>query len=185
MVKLVISAMEKLKPKDVTEEELNTIIVLAEELVNKRPLGALSESGAPRILRAVDFLRAGYAPDLDWENIRIPIATPASAQAWEKLMQLKRQFFEDYCREVRPFREARQKWEEGDAQPFMGQLVLSLEHDLLPDGSWPVARIVGVDNQDPGKIRQVEVLLNGHHYLRDVRTLAPLFAEEQPGERLQ
>ena len=52
--------------------------------------------------------------------------------AWERLLDIKREFWEAYCREVRPFRGVRKKWLEGEARPFKGQLVICLEHDLNP-----------------------------------------------------
>ena len=65
MVKLTKNALTKMQPKYMKEEEFHTLLVLAEEIANKRPLGVVTEEGSPRILRATEFLRAGYAPNLD------------------------------------------------------------------------------------------------------------------------
>ena len=73
----------------------------------------------------------------------------SASRAWDRLLQVKRQFWEDYTHLVRPFREERGKWKGGQAKPQLGQLVLCLQHPLHPDGRWPVGRIVHLDHQDP------------------------------------
>ena len=41
------------------EEEFHTLLVLAEEIANKRPLGMVTEEGSPRILEGYRVPQSG------------------------------------------------------------------------------------------------------------------------------
>ena len=167
--------MAKMSAGKLNDTEFHTLLTMVEDLINQRPLAPLTDDPDDKCLRAVDFLRAAFEPA--WAE-EAPHQKPlTAARAWDRLLQVKRRFWEDYTTLVRPFREERGKWQEGGARPYLGQLVLCLQHPLHTDGRWPVGRIVHLDHDDPLQVRRVKVKVDGKVLPRDIRALAPLFPE--------
>lgn len=155
------------------EDKFNTALCLAEELLNSRPLGVVTDHpDAPEALTPLDFLQTGSATL--WEATDPGAAQGCAAlQQALRLAQLKQTLWQRFASEVLTELEAFPKWKGEGREPKEGEVVVSLTHELVR-GRWPLARVVRVYPGRDDRTRVVEIKLGGKIYTRHAAGLAPI-----------
>ena len=188
MVKVMKTNLKRLlgQPKyTFRDEELHTLIKVAQGYANKRPLHAPSGDPAdPPALTPADFLGTGSRllggiGEMGLENYEAKTRK-------EMLGELTRELWEGLTRDyiLALQRYARLK---GERPVGLGDIVLLLDKDL-PSGRHCLGRVVGVKTNPDGKPRTFEVLHHGKVLVRSSMTLAPLegvLLQEKPNKELE
>ena len=160
--KRAVSAI--LKHADVTDEELQTAFCGAEALINSRPLTYQSADHLDELpLTPNNFLhgQAGgtLAPEL------IDDQPFSLRQRWRRVQELIRHFWRRWMREFLPTLSTASKWFAERRNLTNGDVVLVVDPDT-PRGKWPLGRISAVRPGGDGKVRVVDVRLQGGKLLR-------------------
>ena len=66
-----------------------------------------------------------------------------------------------------------EKWNVGNPEVQEGDLVMVLDeaHDRL---RWPIAKVLGIEKDETGRVQTVRVLFRGTETRRGIRSLAPI-----------
>ena len=160
--KRAVSAI--LKHADVTDEELQTAFCGAEALINSRPLTYQSADHLDELpLTPNNFLhgQAGgtLAPELIDDQ---PLSL---CHRWRRVQELIRHFWRRWMREFLPTLSTTSKWSAERRNLTNGDVVLVVDPDT-PRGKWPLGRISAVHPGGDGKVRVVDVRLQGGKLLR-------------------
>lgn len=122
-----------------TDEALHTLLVVAEGIVNNRPLTELSgDVGELGVLTPnhLLLLRDTACPT--------PPATPdlpPAKQRWRQIQHLADEFWRRWMREYLPLLRARTKWRDARPNVKVGDIVLVADANA-PRSVWPLARVV-------------------------------------------
>ncbi|XP_063994615.1 uncharacterized protein LOC135172511 [Diachasmimorpha longicaudata] len=155
-----------------TYQQLNTLCVKIEGILNSRPLTPMSSDPNDfSALTPAHFLHGGPTTDLpapDWSE------TPSNRLShWQHLEQMKQHFWNRWHKEYLSELNVRHKWTSGSHNINIGSLVL-LRDDNLPPLKWRMGRITEVFPAEDGIIRKVKVKTSTNIMERNVRRLAPL-----------
>jgi len=180
LAKRAISAV--LRDAACSDEELHTALVEAENLVNSRPLTAISEDADDLSPLTPQHFLIGRCV------MPVPLEVSADTEdrvhperRWRVVQRLVRDIWRRWQKELVPLLNVRQRWWKAGRQLKVGDVVLHLEAGA-PRGSWPLARVTKVYPGPDGKVRVVDVLMKGREYRRAISVLAPLECEAQPAE---
>ena len=145
------------------DEDFNTGVVLAEGILNARPIGLISSDPMDaRPLTPAHFLSTGPVSAL------LPVAQQKMALGfrWTALTQLLDQFWETWVQRMRPYLLERNLGRRhGGAQDLLkeGALVVMLDRKLR--GRWPLGRVVQVCPGSSGSANRIcHVKCDGHIY---------------------
>lgn len=159
---------------------LNTLLVVAEGILNNRPITPVSSD--PRDLEPLTpnhlliHRPASVSPGLfSTEN-------PRMNKKWRQVQYLADVFWKRWTREYLPLLRRRTKWQEPQRNVKEGDLVLVLEHQLARN-QWPVGRVLAVHTGADGLVRSVRLRVRGNIVVRPISKLSIL--EEASGERPQ
>lgn len=156
-----------------TFEELNTVLIKIEGLLNSRPLCPLREDPQDWDTLTPGHLLIG-APLHSLPKKEDEVLDPRSR--WKGVQQRTRAMWERWRKEYLHHLQQRTRWTKKDVSPAVGELVIMIER-RTPIGVWPVARVSDVHPGTDGVVRVVTVRTpSGQCHKRSVRTLAPLFA---------
>ncbi|KAL0810543.1 hypothetical protein ABMA28_010663 [Loxostege sticticalis] len=153
-------------------EELNTILVQIECLLNSRPLTVLSSDPAePTALTPSHFLNTSPllslpAPAVDSDSVSL-------AQRHSLLDNLVQSFWARWRMEYLHSLQVRQKWNTSSTPVTPGTVVVVID-DNAPPLSWPLAIVEKVHPSKDGVVRVVTVRNARGTYLRPVVRLCPL-----------
>ena len=157
---------------EVTDEELTSAVVGAEGLLNSRPLTYQSSNLQDlEPLTPNHFLHGQlggqFAPQVVDEVAFNP------RRRWRRVQELVHNFSRRWIREWLPSLNIRKKWllEKTNLEP--GQVVLVMSDDT-PRGQWPLGRLMRVYPGADGRVRVVDVTVNGKTYRRPVVKLCPI-----------
>ncbi|KAH8232106.1 hypothetical protein KR032_003514, partial [Drosophila birchii] len=164
-----------------TFEELNTVIIEVEAILNSRPLTPMSSDPTDTSALTPGHFLIGEPlvapPDA---NLALPGKT--LVKRWELVSRLKQSFWNQWSMEYLQELQMRTKWKTMAQNVKEGLLVL-VKEDNVPVMSWPMGRIVktypGKDNQ----VRVVDVKTASGRFKRPVTRLAPLLKEEVATKR--
>ncbi|XP_078360400.1 uncharacterized protein LOC144644752 [Oculina patagonica] len=157
---------------DITDEELLSAVVGAEDLINSRPLTYQSADPSDLVpLTPNHFLHGQvggrFAPDsVDTEDFN-------PRKRWRRVQELVRHFWQRWLREWIPSLSARKKWHRDRPNLKVGDVVIVMSTET-PRGRWPLGRIVKVLPGKDDRVRVVDVQVGKTVYRRPIVKLCPL-----------
>ncbi|XP_063994268.1 uncharacterized protein LOC135171569 [Diachasmimorpha longicaudata] len=155
-----------------TLEQLNTLVIEIEAVLNSRPLTPLSPD--PNDLQALTpghFLIGEALTTLRGPDFR---ETPSNRlSTWQHLQKLKQDFWTRWHREYISELNLRNKWAHGQHHITVGTIVL-VKEDNLPPQQWAMGRVVQIHPGADGVIRTVTLQTPKGLLNRNVRKLAAL-----------
>ena len=176
MIKSVKRALVgTLAKASLTDEELATAFVYAEDFVNSRPLTVLSiDIEDPRPLTPNHFLigRATFDSIAEQEADEQERVHPRDR--WRTVLSTIKQTWKRWMKEVLPALNIRQKWcQEHQDDVKEGDIVMVIDTSTRR-GEWPLERILKTFPGADGRVRVVDVLVRKKTYRRSVHQLIPL-----------
>lgn len=155
-----------------TFQQLNTLCIKIEGILNSRPLRPLSsDPNDYAALTPAHFLHGQSSNDLpapDWTE------TPSNRLSyWQHIEKIKQHFWTRWYKEYLNELNIRHKWMDGEHSLNTGSLVL-LKDNNLPPLKWKLGRIIEVYPSSDNVIRKVKVRTASGTVDRNVRRLAPL-----------
>lgn len=173
-VKLSKTALDHLvQNRDLDDYELITALAMAEDLINRRPLLADSDSTKdPPVLTPAMLLGRGSSllPAFDWTDPQ-----PKLRDTWVRIDMNARHMWDRLIREVIPSLVTRSKWRQQKPNLAVGDHVLVLDLPSATRFKWPLGLIVEATPGRDGLVRRVVVKVGGKSYERAISSLAPLF----------
>ena len=156
-----------------TEATLRAAMAFAEDVVNRRPIGNLSEFPSDP-----EPLTPGMFTGQQYPVPPLPISTRLSQDQylaqWRQVEHLQRRFSERFFTELIPELNKRAKWWDVLPPPHVGQVVVALNCQPTMQGQWPLGRIVEVLNGRDGVARGAIVVVAGKEFRRHMCHLVPL-----------
>ena len=179
VVEILVKAAKRalsaiLKQAEVTDEELGTAIVQAEDLINSRPLTVMSTDArdlAP--LTPTHFLVGRMDGPLPLEVMAEEEAVVDTRRRWMHVQILVTEVWNRWLREFVPLLNVKSKWRRNGRSLTVGDIVLSLTN-ATPRGSWPLGRVTSVYPGPDNQVRVVDVLIGGKTYRRAIHQLVPI-----------
>lgn len=138
-----------------TYEQMYTVLVQIEGVLNSRPLTAMSAD-----VNDLSFLTPGHfltgaplncIPEQDISNL-----PNNRMQFWQKCSALTQQFWKYWSKQYLNNLQNRPKWKQSLPNVKVGDLVI-LKETEAPPMTWPMARITQIFPGDDGKVRALEV----------------------------
>ena len=157
---------------EVTDEELASVIVGAEGLLNSRPLTYQSTNHLdPEPLTPNHFLHGmcggQFAPEsVDTTNFPLH-------RRWRRVQELTRHVWRRWLREYIPTLQPRRKWTRERTDFAVGDVVLVVDPNTAR-GHWPLGRILEVFPGKDGHVRVVRVRISNQTFIRPVTRLCLL-----------
>jgi len=147
-----------LKEQVLDDEALNTVMCLAESIVNSRPLTPVSDDA-----NDLEALTPNHLLTLRQE----PVLPPGifvrqdnySRRRWKQVQHMTDIFWRRWTREYLPLLQQRSKWIAQTRDFKSGDIVLLLEDS--PRNCWPLARILAVHQSEDGHVRSVTLKTRG------------------------
>ncbi|XP_065182163.1 uncharacterized protein LOC135812873 [Sycon ciliatum] len=159
---------------DITDEELHTAFVIAEELINSRPLMPLSaDPEDPEALTPQHFLAGRCSPPLPIELAADARDRVHPRERYVLVQQLLKEVWTRWLTEFVPLLNARKKWRRTQKNVEVGDVVLCMEPDT-PRGKWPMGRVCNTFPGPDGCVRVVDVCMRGKTYRRSIHRLIPI-----------
>ncbi|XP_051858027.1 uncharacterized protein LOC127565054 [Drosophila albomicans] len=157
-----------------TAEELQTVVVAVEAVLNSRPLGAVSNDPNDGEALTPGHLLVG-GPLVAPAGSRTPDQEGLSClRRWRAVSSLKRAFWQRWSREYVLGLQARAKWDRLQPNLRIGELVVVAE-DNQPPMQWMVGRVVAVYPGADGAVRVADMRTStGGLFKRPIHKLAPL-----------
>ncbi|XP_058446192.1 uncharacterized protein LOC131427220 [Malaya genurostris] len=172
----VKSAKELLRPiigdKNLTYEELSTVLCQVEACLNSRPLCSLSSN--PESLEALTpghFLVGqplNMLPEPEVTHLKVNYL-----DRWKMVQRYTEEFWRRWRDEYMATLQPRGKWKMKQDNLKLGSLVL-VKNDNSPPSTWDLARIVAVHPDQQGLVRNVTLRRGKSEYQRSVQKLCPL-----------
>jgi len=156
-----------------TFEELNTVLVRIEAILNSRPLTPLSTDPSdmsvltPGHFLIGDSLRA--LPDRD------ETATPLNnLSRWRRVTQLSQHIWSRWSRDYLGQLQARNKWSSSQGPSIQIGTVVLIRDDNLPPLQWSIGRVIDTHFGTDDNVRVATVRTSRGEFKRAVRNLCPL-----------
>lgn len=169
-----------LQNAEVNDEELTTIFVGVESLLNSRPITYQTSNHLdPEPLTPNHFLHGmiggQFAPD-SVDTTDFPLT-----KRWRRVQELIRHVWRRWLREYIPTLQSRPKWNATKKNFTTGDIVLVVEPNASR-GNWPLGIITEVFPGSDGNIRVVKVKINGKQFIRPITRLCLLESPETMSE---
>ncbi|CAB0027785.1 unnamed protein product [Trichogramma brassicae] len=133
-----------LGPRRVTFEEMSTLLVSIEAVLNSRPLCPVTnEADDLHVLTPGHFLVGG--PLLALPEQEVDIGAIDHLHHWQLIQALRAVFWKKWSREYLNTLQQRTKWSRRRDSLTLGDMVLLMDPALLqPSGRWPLGRVIEV-----------------------------------------
>lgn len=155
-----------------TYEELNTVVVQIEGILNSRPLMAMSRDPSN-----LEYLTPGHfligAPITSFPETDLTELPQNRLKFWKLCVQMQQHFWKRWHLDYSTQLQNRPKWQKDFPNLQEGMIVL-LKEDNSPSFKWHLARIIKVISGKDNKVRVAEVKTKSGIYLRSVTKIAPL-----------
>lgn len=154
-------------------EEMNTVLVQIEAILNNRPITALSSDPSDLVpLKPADFLIGRSLTMLPSPQVQedVPIST---LSRYMRIQSLKTHFWNRFYKEYVSELQSRSKWQQHKGQPHPGDMVL-IKDDRLPPNRWLLGRITAVYPGSDGINRVADVRTTSGTLRRAFNRLCPL-----------
>ncbi|XP_055916282.1 uncharacterized protein LOC129949079 [Eupeodes corollae] len=159
-----------------TTEELLTVVIEVEGILNSRPIAPLSaDPNDGEALTPAHLLIGSSLRSLPPEPV--PERQTGCLKRWQLLCWLKQQFWLKWSKEYLLGLQARSKWVQEQPNLVVGKLVL-IHEDNSPPQRWKTGRVIGVVEGQDGKVRVADVKTSSGVLRRPIVKLAPLPDEE-------
>lgn len=154
-----------------TFEELNTVLIQIEAVLNSRPMTCLTND--PNDLRVLtpghfiigDSLTSAPEPDLSTVQLN-------RLSRWQKVQRLQQDFWSRWSKEYLPELQQRTKWKVNAANIKVGTLVL-IKEDNLPPLKWAVGRVIEVHTGSDNVVRVITLKTATGIFKRAVQKVCP------------
>ena len=160
-----------MKEQTLSDEALQTLMTVAEGIVNNRPITPVSND--PRDLEALTpnhllIMRPATAPQglFDAKDLQL-------RKKWRQVQYLADLFWRRWTREYLPLLRARTKWTEPERNVMEGDIILVMDYSL-PRNEWTLGRIVQVYPGADGLVRVAKVRTRDTELVRPVTKLCLL-----------
>ncbi|XP_071878302.1 uncharacterized protein [Bombus fervidus] len=155
-----------------TFENLNTLIIEIESILNSRPLTPISTDPNDLLVLTPGHFLIGDA--LTGLRERDFTDTPTNhLSSWQHIQKIKQHFWQRWHREYLNELNIRNKWSKGSHGIREGSIVL-LREDNVPPMQWPLGRIIKVQPGADGIIRTATVRTATSTLDRSVKRMVPL-----------
>ncbi|XP_058987609.1 uncharacterized protein LOC131806839 [Musca domestica] len=160
-----------------THEELETVVIEIEAILNSRPLTPISDD--PNDLAA---LTPGHF--LVGEPLTAQVDPSANqwstslTSRWKVVSQIRHEFWKRWSTEYLNTLQERRKWSTPSPNVEPGQLVI-IKEDNMPVMQWPLGRITRTYKGNDGAVRVVDVKTQNGEIKRAITRLAPLWKKEK------
>lgn len=162
-----------------THEELETVVIEVEAILNSRPLTPVSSDAHDLTALTPGHFLIGE-PLTAQIDTRANQPTSSLATRWKLVSQLKHVFWNRWSKEYLSELQQRHKWRTASSNVQAGQLVI-IKEDNVPVMKWPLGRIVKTYKGPDGFVRVVDVKTSSGIIKRPIHRLAPLI-NEKPNE---
>ena len=157
---------------EVNDEELETIFIGVESLMNSRPLTAVSvDPNDDRVLTPNHFLIGQIGGDFVPESVDTEPFNPR--KRWRRLQELTRHVWNRWMKEYLPQIGSRQKWYFRNDNLRVGDVVVVIDPGTVRR-QWNVGRIEQTYPGPDGLVRVVDVRVNGKTLKRPITRISPL-----------
>jgi len=159
-----------------TYEELETVVVEIEAILNSRPL-------VPSSSDANDLNAITPGHFLIGEELTSVVDMQAKdpkrklIEHWQLVAELKRNFWQRWSKEYLNELQQRNKWK-GPIKEIIPNTMVIIKEDNTPVLQWPLGRIIKVYKGDDGAVRVCDVQTQKGVFKRPIHRLAPLFPED-------
>lgn len=157
-----------------TTEELQTVLVEIEAVLNSRPIAPLSsdpndgEALTPAHLLIGEGLRALPQESRPEDEHKLTFS-----KRWQLLCALKQRFWRSWAKDYVPSLQIRTKWFKEEPDLAVGQLVV-VQEENLPPLQWMTGRVLAVAPGNDQKVRVAEIKTPKGVYKRPIHKLAVL-----------
>ena len=159
-VKKILKALMMEQPIKFTDELLRTLLCEIENIMNNRPLTALSDDPGD-----LEPLTPNHLLLLNSESTFPPGLFSKDdlylRQRWRQVQYLANLFWTRFRREYLTLLQNRQKWCIERRSHQVGDLVLLMDQ-LLPRNMWSLGRIIEVNKDSRGHVRSAKVKVSRH-----------------------
>ena len=156
----------------VNDEELETIFIGVESLLNWRPLTAVSDDpNDDCVLTPNHFLIGQIGGDFVPESVDTEPFNPR--KRWRRLQELTRHVWNRWMKEYLPQIGSRQKWYFRNDNLRVGDVVVVIDPGTVRR-QWNVGRIEQTYPGPDGLVRVVDVRVNGKTLKRPITRISPL-----------
>lgn len=157
---------------NLTYEEINTILVQIEGILNSRPITPVSTDPSDLTYLTPNHFLIG-APITSYPKPDYTAIPENRLKFWKLCTRLQQQFWKKWHLDYLAQLQSRPKWRSDEFNLKKDMLVL-LKVDNVPCLKWPMARITNIIPGKDGKVRVVEVKTCKVIYLRSVTKIAVL-----------
>jgi Family of unknown function (DUF5641) len=161
---------------EVTDEELLTVMIEIEGLLNGRPLTVLYEGDErEEVLTPNHFIRPGLREVFGADELTSD--GTGLRRRWRRIQELSGHWWKRWRSEIIPNMRKRNKWMKEGPEIRVGEVVWQRE-DGLERGKWNLGRVVKLFPGSDGRTRVVLVRTGGKDVLRSVGRICPLEVRE-------
>lgn len=153
-------------------EELQTILIEVEAILNSRPLAARSDDPNDAEALTPAHLLVGSSL-LTLPDHRITNANVKYLQHWQMVTFLKQQFWQQWVRNYVLDLQQKSKWFKTFDKIVEGRLVI-IHEDNIPPQQWLLGRVVKAIPGRDAKIRFVDIKTSKGMFRRSIHKIAPL-----------
>lgn len=157
-------------------EEMSTLLVQIEAILNSRPLTQNStDANDLTALTPGHFIVGGEltaVPEPSYSNVRV-----SSLSRWQHLQKLKQDFWSRWSAEYLSELQPRSKWYKGKITIVPGMLVV-IREDNMPPQLWHLGRITEVTPGADGLVRVVKIRTANGQMSRSISKIAILPIED-------
>lgn len=172
--------LKNVSTESLTYEELETIIIEIEAILNSRPISPMSNDPTDLTALTPGHFLIGEPMNAQIDTKALPLKTSRLGR-WKLVSQLKHDFWNRWSREYLNELQYKNKWNHKSANIKDGTMVL-IKEDNLPVQQWPLGRIIDTYTGDDGFIRVADVKTSSGILKRAIHRLAPLpINTESPG----
>ncbi|XP_073835822.1 uncharacterized protein [Musca autumnalis] len=155
-----------------TFEELQTLIVEIEAILNSRPIASMSNDPNDGEALTPGHLLIGSSLVAIPEKT-IEVDKPSLLTRWQRISYLKQQFWHMWSRDYLLSLQQRSKWFKEEENVKEGQLVV-VHEDNTPPQPWLLARVAKSIPGRDGKVRVVELKTKNGSCCRPIHKVSPL-----------
>ncbi|XP_061387580.1 uncharacterized protein LOC133322632 [Musca vetustissima] len=172
-----VKSTKTLLNKNITEsyltfEELQTLVVEIEAILNSRPIAPMSDDPNDGEALTPGHLLIGSSLVAIPEQ-HFDVTKPSLLNRWQRISYLKQQFWQMWSRDYLLSLQQRSKWFTDEKNINEGQLVI-IHEDNTPPQQWLLARIIKTIPGRDGKVRVVELKTKNGTSCRPIHKIAPL-----------
>ena len=178
------SLKKSLGRSKVNEQQLSTVLVETEAVINRRPLVYVENDINSRALTPADFLTMNYyagIPDIEIDYSPEETSGEKLLKIWKRGQDLLNYFWKvwstEYLQSLREKHTLKMKAIKGEVQrePKVGEIVI-VKEEGIPRGSWKLAKIQSLIYSEVDDVPRAASLISssGRNFKRPFRLLYPL-----------